>query len=234
MLQRKPAREFAVAALDNFNYGLLSREREAHLRHLATTIHSIGCKQTAEGVAIGKMLIEAKADFKMLIEPKAGFRRGQFSRWCESEAGYRKRRAELLMSLANFAVKEPEVLRVPLSAGYLLAAPSAPKHVVQQVLSVARDGGRVKVSWVEMLLEEANEKQSEPERRSTSEVAKIAKLIAGALGPSQATKLRKLLEAAGAASIQRFVYELQSQLQDELRGIAPSSEQSADQQVVAL
>ena len=141
------------------------------------------------------------------------------------------------MSLANFAAKEPEVLGIPLSAGYLLAAPSAPKHVIQQVLSVARDGGRVKVSWVEKLLEEANKKeQSEPERRSTSEVAKIAKLIAGALGPSQATTLRKVLEAAGATLIQRFVSELQSQLQDKLRGsgTAPSSEQSADQQMVAL
>ena len=226
MLQRKPAPEFAVAASNNFNYGLLSREHEAQLRHLATNIHNIGCKQTAEGVEIGKMLIEAKA----------GLVHGQFSEWCESEAGYRTRRAELLMSLANFAAKEPEVLGIPLSAGYLLAAPSAPKHVIQQVLSVARDGGRVKVSWVEKLLEEANKKQSEPERRSTSEVAKIAKLIASALGPGQATALRKVLEVAGAALIQRFVSELQSQLQDKLRGggTAPSSEQSVDQQMVAL
>jgi hypothetical protein len=229
MLQRKPAPEFAVAASNNsnnFNYGLLSREHEARLRHLATNIHNIGCKQTAGGVEIGKMLIEAKA----------GLEHGQFSEWCESEAGYRMRRAELLMSLANFAAKEPEVFGIPMSAGYLLAAPSAPKHVIQQVLSVARDGGRVKVSWVEKLLEEANKKQSEPERRSTSEVAKIAKLIASALGPGQATTLRKVLEAAGAALIQRFVSELQSQLQDKLRGsgTAPSSEQSVDQQMVAL
>jgi hypothetical protein len=227
MLRHKPAPEFAVAASNNFNYGLLAREHEARLRHLATNIHNIGCKQTAEGVAIGKMLIEAKA----------GLEHGQFREWCESEAGYRKRRAEKLMSLAKFAAKEPEVLGIPLSGGYLLAAPSAPKHVIQQVLSVARDGGRVKVSWVEMLLEEANKKeQSEPERRSTSEVAKIAKLIAGALGPGQATTLRKDLEAAGAALIQRFVSDLQSQLQDKLRGsgTTPSCEQSVDQQMVAL
>ena len=198
-----------MAASNNFNYGLLAREHEARLRHLATNIHNIGCRQTAGGMEIGKMLIEAKG----------GLEHGEFSEWCKSEAGYGTRRAELLMSLANFAAKEPEVLRIPMSAGYLLAAPSAPKHVVQQVLSVARDGGRVKVSWVEQLLEEANKKeQSEPERRSTSEVAKIAKLIAGALGPGQATTLRKDPEAAGAASIQRFVFDLQSQLQDHLRG----------------
>lgn len=215
-----------MAASNNFNYGLLAREHEARLRHLATNIHNIGCKQTAGGVEIGKMLIEAKG----------GLEHGEFSEWCKSEAGYGTRRAELLMSLANFAAKEPEVLRIPQSAGYLLAAPSAPKHVIQQVLSVARDGGRVKVSWVEKLLEEANKIQSEPERRSTSEVAKIARLIANALGPSQATTLRKLLEAAGAASIQRFVFDLQSQLQDKLcgSGTSPSSEQSVDQQMVAL
>jgi hypothetical protein len=220
-------------AANDFDYGLLPREREAHLRHLAAAIHDIGCKQTAQGVAIGKMFVEAKADFKTLIEPKAGFRRGQFGLWCDAEAGYEIRRAQHLMSLANFAVKEPDVLRIPISAGYMLAAPSAPKHIVQQVLAAARDGERVKVSWVEMLLKKAKKKQSEPERRSTSEVTKIAKLIAGALEPSQTTTLRKLLEGAGAASIQRFVCDLQSQLQDELRGIPPSSEQSADQQLFA-
>ena len=225
MLQRKPFPEVAVAVSNNFNYGLLSGEHEAQLRHLAVTIHNIGCKQCAEGVEIGKMLIAAKA----------GLEHGQFSEWCVSEAGYRMRRAELLMSLANFAAKEPAVLGIPLSAGYLLAAPSAPKSVIELVLSVARDGGRVRVSWVEKLLEEKNKKQSEQERR-TSEVAKIAKLIASALGPSQATTLRKVLEAAGAALIQRFVYELQSQLQDKLSGsgTAPFSEQSVDQQMTAL
>ena len=140
------------------------------------------------------------------------------------------------MSLANFAGKHSVVLRIPVSAGYRLAAPSAPPHIVQQVLSVARNGERVTVAWVEKLFANANKKESKPERGNTSEVTKIAKLIVNALEPGQATTLRKVLEAAGPALTKRFVSDLQSQLQDELHdtSAAPSYDQRAHQHGVPL
>jgi len=215
-----------VAASKSFNYSGLSLEHQAQLRRFVSEIHKCGCLQTPAAVEIGNMLIEAKG----------GLEHGTFEKWCKSEAGYPKRRAELLMSLANFARKQPDVLRIPVSAGYRLAAPSAPAHIIQQVLSAARDGERVTVSWVEKLLEKANKKESKLERSSTSEVTKIAKLIANALEPGQATTLRKVLEAAGPALTKRFVSDLQSQLQDKLHdtSAAPSFNQRAHQQGVPL
>jgi hypothetical protein len=209
-----------------FNYSALSEEHEAQLRRFVSEIHKCGCQQTPAAVEIGNMLIEAKD----------GLKHGTFEKWCKSEAGYPKRRAELFMSLAKFARGQPDVLRIPVSAGYRLAAPSAPAHIVQQVLSVARDGERVTVAWVEKLLKNANKKESKPERGSTSEVTKIAKLIANALEPGQATTLRKVLEAAGPALTKRFVSDLQSQLQNEVHDIsaAPSFDQRVHQQGVPL
>lgn len=191
-----------------FDYSGLSQEHQAQLRQTASHIHTIGCRQTAEAVEMGNNFIEAKI----------GLEYGQFLQWCDIEAGYKARRVQLLMNLANFADKEPDVLRIPVSAGYMLAAPSAPKHIVEHVLSLARGGGRVTVTWVEKLLKAEDEQESKPERSDTSEVAKIAKLIAGALGPGEAAPLRKLLEAAGAPLIQQFVCDLQDHLRDRLHG----------------
>jgi len=215
-----------VAIDKSFNYSGLSSDHQAQLRRFVIKIHECGCQQTPAAVEIGNLLIKAKA----------GLEHGTFEKWCKSEAGYRKRRAELLMSLANFAGKHSLVLRIPVSAGYRLAAPSAPPHIVQQVLSVARNGERVTVAWVEKLLANANKKESKPERGSTSEVTKIAKLIVNALEPGQATTLRIVLEAAGPALTKRFVSDLQSQLQDELHdtSAAPSYDQRAHQQGVPL
>jgi hypothetical protein len=197
-----------MAASQAFDYSALAPEYQAQLRQIASHIHTIGCGQTAAAVEIGNKLIEAKV----------GLEHGQFGKWCEVEAGYGARRAQLLMNLANFACQEPDVLRIPVSAGYLLSAPSVPEHIIREVLSLAKGGGRVTVSWVEKLLNGQEKEESKQERSSASEVTKIAKLIAGALHPSEATTLRKLLEAAGAPLIQQFVCELQGHLRDKLRG----------------
>jgi len=196
-------RNSPVAALKTFNYSALSSDHQAQLRRFVSEIHKCGCQQTPAAVEIGNMLVQAKK----------GLHHGMFEKWCKSEAGYSKRRVELFMSLANFAGKQPDVFRIPVSAGYRLAAPSAPEHIIEQVLSVARAGERVTVSWVEKLLRKSNKKESKPERGSTSEITKIAKLIANALEPGQATTLRKVLEAVGPALTKRFVSDLQSQLQ---------------------
>ena len=191
-----------------FDYSGLSQEHQAELRRIASHIHTIGCRQTAEAVEMGDNFIKAKI----------GLEYGQFCDWCTSEAGYNIRKVQLLMSLATFAGKEPDVLRIPVSAGYLLAAPSAPKPIIEQVLALARDGERVKVTWVEKLLKVENEQESAPERSETSEVAKIAKILASALGPGEAASLRKLLEAAGAPLIQQCVCDLQEHLRNALHG----------------
>jgi plasmid stabilization system protein ParE len=202
-----------MAASQGFNYSGLSPAQQERLRQLADHIHSTGCQQTVAAVEIGKMLIEAKGNLH----------HGRFGQWCEHEAGYRTRKAQLLMNLTIFAIKEPDVLHIPVSAGYMLAAPAAPAHIVEKVLSRARDGGRVTVAWVEELFDGENEKEPRPERSNTSEVTKIAKLLANAIGPSQATTLRKLLEAAGASLIQHFVSDLQGQLRDKLHDTDPAA-----------
>jgi hypothetical protein len=191
-----------LAASQGFNYDGLLPAHQERLRQLAGHIHSIGCQQTEAAVKIGKMLIEAKG----------GLQHGRFGQWCAREAGYRPRKAQLLMNLTIFAIKEPDVLHIPVTAGYMLAAPAAPPHIVAKVLSRARDGERVTVAWVEDLFDGENAKEPGPERSNTSEVTKIARLLANAVGRSQAIALRKLLDAAG-----------QSQLRDKLHDTDPAA-----------
>lgn len=195
-----------MRAPESFDYSGLPQEQREPLRRLADHIDRLGCQGTEAAAELGKMLSSAKERLQ----------HGQFVDWCEREAGYRPRKAQLLMNLAVFAIKEPAVLRIPVTAGYMLAAPAAPQHIVQKVLSRARDGGRVKVAWVETLFDAETEKEPKPERSQPSEVTRIARLLASAVGPGQATVLRKLLEAAGATYIQHFVSDLQARLQDKL------------------
>ncbi len=192
-----------------FDYSGLPEEQQAKLRGLLSRIDSTGCRNTAGTAEMGKAFNEAKI----------GLDHGQFTSWCDSEAGYEIRQVQHMMNLANFAEKEPDILLVPMSAAFLLAAPSAPKPVVEKVLKVAREGGRVRVTWVKQLLKPEREEETAPERSAASEAAKIAKLIAGALHPGEAISLRKLLEAADASLIQRFV----SDLQENLRAALPSA-----------
>jgi hypothetical protein len=70
------------------------------------------------------------------------------------------------------------------------------------------------VVWVEELLAAENEREPKPARSETSEVTKIARLLAKAVGPQQATALRKLLEAASSALVQHFIADLQDRLPD--------------------
>ena len=107
-----------MATSQGFDYSGLLPEHQERLRGLASHIYCIGCQQTAAAAQIGKMLIEAKGGY--------GLPHGQFAQWCEREAGYRPRKAQLLMNLTIFAMKEPDVLHIPVSAGYMLAAPAAP------------------------------------------------------------------------------------------------------------
>jgi Protein of unknown function (DUF3102) len=123
-------RSFIVTAFNNFTYSGLSQEHADQLRRLASVIRKTGCQQTATAVETGKMLIEAKADLDD----------GEFGEWCQSEAGYPRKTVQLLMNLAHLAGKEPDLLRIPVSAAYLLAAPPAPQQIIQQVLSFAAGG----------------------------------------------------------------------------------------------
>jgi hypothetical protein len=215
-----------MAASPSYNYDRLSAAHQERLREIVDHIHSMGCTQTYAAVEIGKMLMEAKG----------GLQHGEFGQWCTREAGYRPRKAQNLMNLALFATREPDVLHIPASAGFMLAAPTAPPHIVQLVLSRARDGGRVTVAWVEQLLAVKNEEEPRAERSNTSEFIKIARLLASAVGNSEAKALRKLLEAASAASIQRFVADLQSSLQNSLHddALASSINRTLPQPAVGL
>ena len=198
----------------DFDYSGLSPEHQAKLRGIVDHIHVLGCQDTATAVGTGNSFIEASDG----LDP------GQFVKFCGEAVGYSYRKVQLLMNLARFADKEPDVLRIPVSAGYLISAPGADKQIVQQVLALARDGGRVKVNWVEKLLKGKDEEKAKSEPRSTSEASRIAKLIAGALDPGEARSLRKLLEVAGTPLIQQVVAELQDRLRSNLNSVVSSNQ----------
>lgn len=207
-LSRKTRPEIPVtAASKHFDYDGLSLDDADQLRQLAGKVQAIGRRQTGLAVETGQALITAKARLE----------HRKFSEWCRYEAGLQPRTAQLLISLAKLVAKTPELIDLPVSVGYLLAAPSTPRTVIPPVLAAVKRGDRVTVAWVEELIREAKGKGSKTERNnSNSDVAKIAKMIGSALEPGEITNLRKLLEAAGESLIAKFVCELQIRLEDEL------------------
>ena len=83
------------------------------------------------------------------IKAKIGLEYGQFCDWCTSEAGYNIRKVQLRTKFGDF--RGQRTRRAPYPCVCRIPARSAigAQAIIEQVLALARDGERVKVTWVE-------------------------------------------------------------------------------------
>jgi Protein of unknown function (DUF3102) len=116
---------------DLFDYRNLNADQRRFVKERAVLIRETA-KQTAQGIVrIGQWLSEVKGKLE----------HGAWLPWLKGEFGWGERTARNFMSVhqafksANFAD-----LRIDVSALYLIAAPSTPAPVVQEVIKRARAG----------------------------------------------------------------------------------------------
>ena len=109
-----------------FDYQVLDTETQDFVQGRAKDIH-VRLKRTAEDIiAIGQALIEVKT--------RLGH--GQFGAWIQTELGMTDRTARNFMNVASrFGDKTETVSDLPATVLYLLAAPSTPDEIVDQVVS---------------------------------------------------------------------------------------------------
>jgi hypothetical protein len=224
----KPGSEIVVTgALEAFDYSWLPKEHEFQLRKFASELKTGGRQECGAAVKRGETLIQAK--------PLLKAQRRKFGEWLDVEAGLHPRTAQLLMSLARLAAKEPDLPDlVVVAIGYKLAERATPPEIVSQVLTAARNGEPVSLAWVKALIDEKKNKKSEPERKNiTSDVAEIAKRLASALQPEQTARLRRLLEASPLSLIQYCIAEFHDDLEHGLASTG-AAQSTSQEQVAAL
>jgi hypothetical protein len=173
-----------------------ARILRAHARH----IQRLGRRAISDVVEIGRRLTDAKR--------RLGH--GRFLVWLTAEFGWSERTAENFMRVydlqgkfANFAD-----LQVPLSALYLLAAPSTPDKALFAV--AARAGTNAGLSVVEVKEIIANSRRASPIRR----LVHIAKQIIGNIKNAPLTDVPAIIERYVVAlpsdetdGVKNFVHE---------------------------
>ena len=109
---------------------------DAQLAEHAAAIRALGKRAIGSTIDIGRRLIEAKA--------LAGH--GNWLPWLEREFGWAERTARHFMSVAELAAKSATVadLNIDVGALYLLAAPSTPPEVNEDVVARGQEGKRIR------------------------------------------------------------------------------------------
>ena len=115
-----------------FDYSALSSDVAAEAKAAAKRIRGLGKKQNAAIIAIGKELTE--------IKDKLGH--GHFTAWCQSEFEMTDRTAQRYMLVAE-KFKTDNVSDLPASILHLLAAPSTPEPVRQDIIARAARGEKI-------------------------------------------------------------------------------------------
>lgn len=89
-----------------------------------------------------------------LLDVKAKLEHGQFGKWIEGEFAWSDRTAQNYMNVAeHFKNENISLLNLPTSALYLLAAPSTPEDVRDNILERAESGEEIKVADVKEAVE---------------------------------------------------------------------------------
>jgi hypothetical protein len=122
---------------------------ETILAQNAEVIRALGKRVIADVIEIGRRSIESKE--------LCGH--GNWLPWLKREFGWTEMTATRFMNVHSLAGKSNKLLdlELPVSGLYLLAAPSTPEQVQQQVISRVENGERLSVSDVKRLIAEAAE-----------------------------------------------------------------------------
>jgi hypothetical protein len=143
-------------------------DRAGRLRDHAIAIRDLR-KRTAEHIIeIGLHLVECK---KILGH-------GNFVAWIEEEFGWGIKTAQRFINIHEFAESKNDklsLLNLPLSSLYLLAAPSTPEKVRDEVMARAEAGEQISVAGVKQAIAEAKPPAADPD----PEMADILAVRAG-------------------------------------------------------
>src|SRR5258707_7248460 len=129
-------------------------QHEIALAEHAAVIRALGKRVIGDVIEIGRRLAAAKG----LAEKQGGHAR--WVQWIDQEFGWDEKTARNLLNVHAFVEKKSgNFPDLPVSGLYLLAAPSTPEEVRQQVIERAENGERLSVKHVKELIDEARNKQ---------------------------------------------------------------------------
>ena len=164
------------------------RDIKLVLAEHVTAIRRLGKQTVANIIEIGRRLTECKDIFGP---------RGGFNSWIDNHFGWSERHARNFMHVYELAESKSEnfsELKLPISAFYLLAAPSTPEPVRDEIITRAKGGEKIKHAEVKKRVAKARPptKRSSPAAKASSSPA--AKAVAEA---AEATARKR--EAAAQA-----------------------------------
>jgi Protein of unknown function (DUF3102) len=145
-----------------FDYGILPIEIRTEAKAAAGRIKE----------HLRSAIVEVGAD---LIQVKGGLPHGEFGKWLKAEFGMTERSAQNYMAAAELAGKCETVSVLQPKTLYLLAAPSTPEPVRQEIIERFDAGEVVSDRTVKEMVDDAKFQALQKQRRA-EEAAKIAKL----------------------------------------------------------
>jgi hypothetical protein len=156
---------------------------ETVLAQNAEVIRALGKRVIGDVIEIGRRLSESKQ--------LCGH--GNWLPWLEREFGWSDDTARNYMQVSELAESRNfRDLSLPISGLYLLAAPSTPEEVRQEVIERVENGERLSVKHVKELIDEARNKQKmEPPNCSPSAKRKSAPSMFGVIGRASRRPSRK-------------------------------------------
>ena len=152
---KQAAAQGELFILKPFDYTPLAAGVAQEVYAAAQRIHLLVQRTLEDVIAVGQELLAVKE-----ILPH-----GQFSVWLRAEFDWTERTAQRFMAVAQrFGSKTDtmSVMRIDLTAAYLLAAPTAPREASATALQRAQSGERITTSVAREILSNF---RSKPERR---------------------------------------------------------------------
>jgi hypothetical protein len=130
-----------------FDYEALDTETRRFVLERAEKIHNLARMTAAGIVQIGQYLTEAKTRLE----------HGKFLEWIEKEFAWKRTTAWRFMEVfEKVKCSKLEQMEIDVSALYLIAAPSTPEPVRQEVLKIAMSGEHVSHGTVKAVIAEYN------------------------------------------------------------------------------
>lgn len=194
------------------------RDIKLVLAEHVTAIRRLGKQTVANIIEIGRRLTECKDIFGP---------RGGFNSWIDNHFGWSERHARNFMHVYELAESKSEnfsELKLPISAFYLLAAPSTPEPVRDEIITRAKGGEKIKHAEVKKRVAKARPptKRSSPAAKASSSPA--AKAVAE-IAAMQATTVFDQYSPAKVDKLEREVEKLQEEKRAlEIKNIGLKSE----------
>jgi hypothetical protein len=174
-----------------FDYKALKPEPAAELQKAARKIRNEASKTV---MMVGEILIEVKDLVK----------HGEFRAWVSAELGFSPRTAERYMSAAKFAAECDIVSHLTSTSIYLLASPSTPQSVRDDVAARLFSNEKVTAKDVRSMIEDVKPSAQcykvgqHPQKVTSSIGSAVVKRSPPALSFRMAAKVQKLIESGNS------------------------------------